>query len=230
MKESNDTTEKTLPKRKKRKEPFEIFASKSNFGGLSFETDIDNERFKQVQLGTPLKITLLKDPRNYKHHRKFFKLLSIGFEYWQPEFKTVSRSEQWVGDRMESAIVTLLNQFLKTDELKKAIQDMVATVKTETLEKLGKNREAHLDYEGMKTINGFLDYVMKKAECYDLLPLADGGTYKQRWSIAFDNMPQLQFNDVYKRCFGVIWNDVLSDVFATPEELENRISMLMDFE
>lgn len=82
----------------------------------------------------------------------------------------------------------------------------------------------------MKTLEGFLDYVMKKAGCCDLKPTADGGTIKERWSIAFDKMPQAVFNDVYKRCFGVIWNEVLSGTFESEEELDATLNVLMAFE
>lgn len=212
------------------KEQFAILGIKTQFGGVLFETEIDKEHFKQVKIGTPFKLTLLKDDRNYKHHRKFFKLLSIAYEYWQPDYETISESEKWVAKRTAAKCAEVLNQYLHNSELKAAIQNAFTQIEQDTLDLLGKNREEKLDYEGMKTFEGFLDHIMKKADCYDLVPDSDGGTHKQRWSLSFDAMPQSIFNDVYKRCFGVIWNEMLSDVFATPQDLENRVAMLLEFD
>ena len=59
----------------------------------------------------------------------------------------------------------------------------------------------------MKTLEAYLNHVMKQAGFYDIKPSADGGTLKERWSISFDNCPQEKFNEIYKGVFGVIWNE-----------------------
>ena len=91
------------------------------------------------------------------------------------------------------------------------------------------NREGKLDYEGMKTLEAYLDHVMKKAGFYDIKPGQDGGTLKERWSISFGNMSQEKFNDVYKGVFGVIWNETLCNVYENEWELENKINQLIGF-
>lgn len=213
-----------------KKEEFKILAVKQSNGAIVCETEFDKNRLKTLAIGTPLKITVIKDPRNYAHHKKFFKLLSIAFEYWEPDFKVITDSEKWLIDTYHQSIYSFIEANLSNKAAKKAFNEMLETSKNDVILRLENKRKNKLDYEGMKTLEGFLDYIMKKAGCYELKPTSEGGTYKERWSIAFDKMPQAVFNDVYKRCFGVIWNEVLSDVFATEEELEARINILMDFE
>ena len=81
----------------------------------------------------------------------------------------------------------------------------------------------------MKTLEAYLNHVMKQAGFYDIKPSADGGTLKERWSISFDNCPQEKFNEIYKGVFGVIWNETLCNVYQDEWALENKISQLMGF-
>ena len=215
---------------KSKKEEFKILAEKHQNGKIICKTELDQDRLNRLAVGTPVIIRVIKDPRNYKHHKKFFKLISEAFPYWNPEFKTISDSEQWIADTYQKYVSDFMNENLTDENSKNAINDMLIFFKDKALKAIKEKREKNLDYEGMKTIEGFLEHIMIKAECYDLIPLPYGGTIKRRWSIAFENMPQAVFNDVYKRCFGVIWNEILSDVFASQEDLENRLNMLLTFE
>ncbi|WP_342205797.1 DUF1367 family protein [Serratia ureilytica] len=52
---------------------------------------------------------------------------------------------------------------------------------------------------------------------------SDGGTLKQRWSIAFVNMSQEKFNKVYSGVAGVIWNETLQQHFADEHEMEQAV-------
>ncbi|MFJ5456300.1 DUF1367 family protein [Pectobacterium sp. CHL-2024] len=83
--------------------------------------------------------------------------------------------------------------------------------------------------EAVKTKDAYLNHVMVKAGFYDLTPNPDGGTLKQRWSIAFVNMGQEKFDKVYRGVFGVIWNETLSQYFADQYEMEQAVSQLMNF-
>lgn len=230
---SDESKQAELPNSKKKsnhkKVKVEIFGVKTEQGGVAFHTEFDKQRMASIANDTPIKITVLSNPRNYAHHRKFFKLLSESFEYWQPTFKVNSEAEEWLMNEYQHIVSDGLNQYLTDPYAKEVINQFLIKAKEKTLERLKQHRESRLDYEGMKTLMGYLEHVMIQAGCYDIKPSMTGGTLKERWSISFDNMPQDVFNDVYKRCFGVIWNETMKDVFATEEELENRINMLMDF-
>ncbi|WP_256856272.1 DUF1367 family protein [Rodentibacter genomosp. 2] len=81
----------------------------------------------------------------------------------------------------------------------------------------------------MKTLEAYLDNVMKKAGFFDIRPAQDGGTVKERWSISFANMSQEKFNDVYKAVLGVIWNETLCNVYESEGELDNKVNQLIGF-
>lgn len=72
-----------------------IHAVKYANGAVVAETDYDRNLLKSLPIGSAVKIMPLSNNRNYQHHKKFFALLDTGFEYWQPEFKVITESEEW---------------------------------------------------------------------------------------------------------------------------------------
>lgn len=204
---------------KKRKT--EICAVKYANGAVVCETDFDKAQLQGLPIGTALKITPISD-RNYQHHKKLFSLLEIGFEYWQPDFPIVSESEKWIA----YGVVEDICQTMNANE---TVLNSLIHFANERLKRLKQQRENKLDYEGMKTLMGYLNDVMIKAGFYDIKPVASGGTLKERWSIAFDKCPQELFNEIYKGVFGVIWNETLSNVYQDEWELENKVNQLTGF-
>ena len=176
-----------------------IHAVKYANGAVVAETDYDRNLLKVLPVGSAVKITPIGNNRNYQHHKKFFALLVAGFEYWQPEFSVLTQAEEWIAQAVAREIAVAANDENLYQNVTKPIADSV-------LAKVRLNRESKLDYEGMKTLESYLDHVMKKAGFYDIKPAQDGGTVKERWSISFANMSQERFNDVYKTVYGVIWN------------------------
>lgn len=206
----------------KRKQKTEILAVKYANGAVLAETDYDRNLLKGLPIGSVVKITPLSGNRNYQHHKKFFALLACGFEYWQPQFQVLTEAEEWIANQIAWEIALAANDENLYHHATKPIADQV-------LAKVQLNREAKLDYEGMKTLEAYLNHVMKKAGFYDIRPAQDGGTLKERWSISFANLSQEKFNDVYKGVFGVIWNETLCNVYKDEWELENKINQLMSF-
>lgn len=199
-----------------------IHAVKYANGAVVAETDYDRNLLKSLPVGSAVKITPINNNRNYQHHKKFFALLDAGFEYWQPEFSVLTQAEEWIAQAVAREIAVAANNENLYQRVTKPIADSV-------LAKMRSNREGKLDYEGMKTLEAYLDHVMKKAGFYDIKPGQDGGTLKERWSISFGNMSQEKFNDVYKGVFGVIWNETLCNVYENEWELENKINQLIGF-
>lgn len=97
------------------------------------------------------------------------------------------------------------------------------------LREVASEHQRRFDPEAVKTKDAYLNHAMVKAGFYDLAPNPDGGTLKQRWSIAFVNMGQEKFDKVYRGVFGVIWNETLSQYFADQYEVEQAVSQLMNF-
>ncbi|STO54419.1 Protein of uncharacterised function (DUF1367) [Canicola haemoglobinophilus] len=199
-----------------------IHAVKYPNGAVVAETEYDSNLLKGLAIGCAVKITPIKNNRNYQHHKKFFALLDAGFEYWQPEFSVLSETEEWIAQAVAKEIAVVANDEQLYQNVTKPIADKV-------LERVRKNRENKLDYEGMKTLEAYLNHVMKKAGFYDLKPIQDGGTVKERWSISFANMSQEKFNEVYKGVYVVIWNETLCNVYENEWALDNKINQLIGF-
>lgn len=64
----------------------EIYLQKMN-GALYPAGESDREAMAKYPLGTFLKADIVR-PRNYKFHKKFFALLNIGFDAWEPPAPT----------------------------------------------------------------------------------------------------------------------------------------------
>ncbi|MDU4440273.1 MAG: DUF1367 family protein [Haemophilus parainfluenzae] len=199
-----------------------IHAVKYANGAVVAETDYDRNLLKSLPVGSAVKITPINNNRNYQHHKKFFALLDAGFEYWQPEFSVLTQAEEWIAQAVAREIAVAANDENLYQNVTKPIADSV-------LAKVRLNRESKLDYEGMKTLESYLDHVMKKAGFYDIKPAQDGGTVKERWSISFANMSQERFNDVYKTVYGVIWNEMLCNIYEDEVVLDNKINQLIGF-
>ncbi|WP_409311413.1 DUF1367 family protein [Pectobacterium sp. B1J-3] len=191
-------------------------------GGIKYCTDHDRDVMKGVPIGTPISLTPIGDRRNIKHHRKFWKLLELGFSYWEPAWSFVSKSEAWIAHRVAKKFAQMAGDPSLYDNITKEIA-------TETLDEVACERRLRFDAEAVKTEDAYLNHVMVKAGFYDLAPNPDGGTLKQRWSIAFVNMGQEKFDKVYRGVFGVIWNETLSQYFADEAEMENAVNQLMNF-
>lgn len=82
-------------------------------------------------------------------------MLDAGFEYWHPEFSVLTQAEEWVAQAVAKEIAIAANDENLYTNITKPIADKV-------LAKVRSNREAKLDYEGMKTLEAYLDHVMKK--------------------------------------------------------------------
>ncbi|GLY59294.1 hypothetical protein Pcaca05_01520 [Pectobacterium carotovorum subsp. carotovorum] len=191
-------------------------------GGIKYCTDHDRDVMKGVPIGTPISLTPIGDRRNIKHHRKFWALLDLGFSYWEPAWSFVSDREKWIAHEVSKEVAQEAGDPSLYDNVTRIIAERV-------LERLTAQLKRRFDPEAVKTKDAYLNHVMVKAGFYDLAPNPDGGTLKQRWSIAFVNMGQEKFDKVYRGVFGVIWNETLSQYFADEAEMENAVNQLMNF-
>jgi hypothetical protein len=190
-------------------------------GFISYVADDDQIRAKNL-IGHVVKITPLRGKRNLKFHRKFFVLVNLGFEYWSPKMKLVSEPEEWIAFEVAKEFCEQAGQ----PELFEKYGKNIAQI---AIDKMVRKRSSRIDPDGYKNIDNFRKRVMIKAGFYELVTLPNGGIIKQPWSIAFHNMTQEQFNDVYKKCFDVIWYESLFQNFENEQEVENLINQLLNF-
>ncbi|HHQ6551512.1 TPA: DUF1367 family protein [Serratia fonticola] len=191
-------------------------------GGIKYATDHDRDTMKGVPTGTPIALRPVGDRRNLKHHRKFWKLLELGFSYWEPDWVFVSTPEMWIAHEVARTVAEQANDLSLYENVTKLIAETV-------LQRVAAQRKLRFDAEAVKTTEAYLNHVMIKAGFYDLAANPDGGTLKQRWSIAFVNMSQEKFDKVYRGVAGVIWNETLQQHFADEHEMEQAVNRLMEY-
>ncbi|EPI5197261.1 DUF1367 family protein, partial [Escherichia coli] len=57
----------------------------------------------------------------------------------------------------------------------------------------------------------------------------DGSRGRRAKSIAFANMDETEFQQVYKSVLNVLWNWILFRKFSSPEQVENVAVQLLEF-
>ncbi|TVO37367.1 DUF1367 family protein [Vibrio algivorus] len=169
-----------------------------------------------------LKPKAKKASRLIEHHRKFFALLNLGFQYWSPDVSLISEPERYIAHETARKFCELADkpEMYQTHGLD--IADLV-------LASIKKKREGHCDPEAYKCPENYRYQVMIEAVFFDLELLPNGGAIKRPWSIAFDSMDQEQFERIYKGCFNVIWHKSLFQVFNDETEMQNAIYQHMEF-
>lgn len=117
--------------------------------------------------------------RNAKFHRKFFALLNLAFDAWEP----------------------------------------------------GEEGRTYRGQAVAKNFERFREDVMILAGHYDVTYKINGDIRLVAKSISFGKMDELEFNDVYRDVFNVLWDRVLEKArFASREEVERIVNQLLAFE
>lgn len=150
-------------------------------------------------------------PRNLKFHRKFFALLNLTFEYYEPS-SMVAEVERSVVDRFVRFMVS-----------HGVSQDAAYSIKAGFLNAIENERK---DYEGQKNFDVFRSWVIVSAGFYTEVN-SPAGPRKIPKSISFASMDDVDFADTYRKVLNVCWSLCLSKIFSNQEELAQA---LLNFE
>lgn len=187
-------------------------------GLLRPATIIDVDFISKIKLGDAISAKF-SHPRNYNYHKRFFKLLQLGFSYWTPTGGVILPTEQ-----------QLINGFV--DYLCKSIGTEHNAALSEAAERyfneVGLNRTA--DIALLKSFDAFRDWVTIQAGYYTEHIYPDGSKNRRAKSISFSNMDELEFRQLYKASLNVLWNWILFRKFKSQDEVENVAAQLRDFE
>lgn len=194
----------------------ELTLLKMSGGVLAPSTPADAEAIKLMPIGTTI-LAKGKGRRNLAFHRRFFALLNLTFDYWEPTGGMVSPAEQGILSRF----VRYLAQFGAGNVLNKAKDEFIDQLASSRIERHGP--QAEKSFEVMRK------WLTVEAGYYTVVMLPDGGMRKEAKSVSFAKMDQTEFSDLYRAVFGVCWRYVLSKRFATEEEAENACAQLMGF-
>jgi len=159
-----------------------------------------------------------KRVRNYAFHKRFFKLLQLGFDYWTPTGGAITPYEQ----ELISGFVDFLCESVgreHTPALSDVAEQYLNSVTTRRT----------LDTALLKSFEAFREWVTIQAGFYTEHHYPDGSRGRRAKSIAFANMDETEFQEVYKAVLNVLWNWILFRKFSSPEEVENVTAQLLEF-
>uniref|UniRef100_UPI00057C01E0 DUF1367 family protein n=1 Tax=Shigella boydii TaxID=621 RepID=UPI00057C01E0 len=128
-----------------------------------------------------------KRVRNYAFHKRFFKLLQLGFDYWTPIGGAITPRER----ELVSGFVEYLCESVgreHTPALSEAAEQYLNTVATR------RTRDTAL----LKSFEAFREWVTIQAGFYTEHIYPDGSRGRRAKSISFANMDETEFQQVYK--------------------------------
>jgi hypothetical protein len=180
--------------------------------GLVPATEADRETMQKWKAGQVIHGKFTK-MRNAKFHGKFFSMLDLAWEYWEPVGGLVPRQElrgiQGLAKFFERASG-------KPGQLSEAVAAYIAQIETERAERfpaVDKSREA------------FRDWITIEAGHFLLVQTPDG-IRKERKSISWASMDDTEFEPLYRDVFSACWRLVLSAHFETEQDAQAAADMI----
>jgi len=169
----------------------------------------------KCKLGAVL-VADFKQVRNPAFHRKFFALLNLGFEYWEPTGGAISSNER--------RLVTGYAKFLSTFG---SSEGALLDAAEQYLARIADRRAGSISI--CKSFDAYRSWVIVEAGHYDAIQLPDGTLRKHPRSIAFANMDEAEFHQLYKAALDVLWRWILSRAFRSQAEAENAAAQLLSY-
>lgn len=157
-----------------------------------------------------------KKVRNPIFHRKYFSLLSLGFDYWEPSGGAISPVER----RLVYGYIQYLSHYAGGDDaLTAAADDYLASVSSK--------RSANIS--GVKSFEAFCHWVTVEAGYFDAYKMPDGSVMKYPRSVSFAKMDEMDFQALYKATLDTLWTFILSKTFNDQQAVENAAAQLMSY-
>lgn len=171
--------------------------------GLVPATEADRETIQCWKAGQVIHGKFTK-MRNARFHGKFFAMLDLAWEYWEPVGGLIPRQEMR-GIRGLAKFFEAQNG--RPGQLSNAVDAYIAGLeqaRAERFPSVDKSREA------------FREWVTIEAGHFHLVR-TPGGVRKEAKSISWANMDDTQFEPLYRDVFNACWRLVLSAHFETEE-------------
>lgn len=159
-----------------------------------------------------------KRVRNYRFHKKFFKLLQLGFEYWTPTGGMITPDEC---SYLDGFITFLCNRIGQGHS---AALDEAADLYANEQAIIRSNESALL-----KDFEVFREWVTIQAGFFTIHINPDGSRWIRAKSISFANMDDAEFEGLYKSVLNVLWNYILYQKFSSQIEVENVAAQLLEY-
>lgn len=159
-----------------------------------------------------------KRVRNYQFHKRFFKLLQLGFEYWTPTGGAILPEER-----------KLINGFVDFLCLQVGQQHSVALscAAEQYISDAAYARTG--DVALLKSFDAYREWATTQAGYYTEHVYPDGSRNRRAKSISFANMDEIEFHQLYKSVLNVLWTFILFRSFKSPAEVENVAAQLLEY-
>ncbi|WP_410015831.1 DUF1367 family protein [Sodalis sp. C49] len=157
-----------------------------------------------------------KKARNPIFHRKYFSLLNLGFDYWEPTGGTISPVER----RLVHGYIQYLAHYAGGEDALTAAAD-------EYLASVSNKRSANIS--GVKSFEAFRHWVTVESGYYDAYKMPDGSVMKSPRSVSFAKMDETDFQALYKATLDTLWTFILHKTFGNQQAAENAASQLMSY-
>ncbi|HEI9868787.1 TPA: DUF1367 family protein [Proteus mirabilis] len=171
--------------------------------------------YSKIKCGDVLSANF-KKARNPRFHRKYFALLNLGYEYWEPVGGTISPEEK----ELVRGYITFLSYYTDNADALLSASDIY-------LEEVAQKRAQNIS--ATKSFDAFRYWVVEQAGYYDTFEMPDGSLRRVAKSISFANMDDLAFSELYKATLDALWNFILRKQFPTQKAVENAVSQLLSF-
>jgi hypothetical protein len=156
-----------------------------------------------------------KQARNPAFHRKFFALLNLGFDYWQPSGGAISPADK----KLVRGYVQLVAHYAGHGD---TLQELADQYLRDEAEKRAGNISA------VKSFEAFRSWVTIEAGFYTEYRCLMAPPAKNQIHIV-RKMDDVEFSQLYKSVLDVLWNFILFRTFPTQQAAENAASQLFSY-
>lgn len=154
--------------------------------------------------------------RNPAFHRRYFALLNLGFDYWEPTGGAISSNERKLVYGYASFLAAYGGNESSLLDAAEQYLDCVAEKRAGSI-------------SICKSFDAYRTWVIVEAGHYDAIQLPDGTLKKHPRSISFSSMDDTEFHELYKASLDVLWRWILSRSFNSQIEVENAANQLLSF-
>lgn len=183
--------------------------------GLVGATETDRELVSKIKYGAIVHGDF-KKMRNPRFHGKFFAMLDLAWDYWEPVGGLIPRQEM-------RGILGLAKFFEAQSGKPGQLSNAVAAY-VEGLEQSRANRFPVVE----KSREAFREWVTIEAGHFTLV-MTPAGAEKRAKSISWSRMDDVQFEALYKDVFATCWRLVLQSHFETEAEAMSAADQLGTF-
>ena len=186
--------------------------------GILIPASVETSDFlhSKCKLGAVL-VADFKKVRNPAFHRRFFALLNLGFDYWEPAGGAISSNER-----------KLVNGYARYLAVFGGNESALMDAAEQYLEQVASRRITN-GISLCKSFDAYRAWVTIESGHFDTIQLPDGTLRKHPRSISFASMDETEFQQLYRAALDVLWRWILSRVFRDQREAENAAAQLMNF-